>query len=82
LDGRGPVAPLEKAIIEAIGPVASVYNARPRPSAFARSTGTKPLIISRVVIRAVDVLALIAPAMAPRESTTGTAIDRSPISSS
>jgi hypothetical protein len=33
-------------------------------------------------MRAEEALALMAPTMAPRESTTGTAIDRSPIYSS
>lgn len=57
-------------------------RARPRASAFTLRIGTKPLIICWREMRAVEALALTAPTRLPRESITGTAIDRNPISSS
>jgi hypothetical protein len=63
-------------------PPAGAYSARPRLSALAFSTGTKLLTICWIDTRAEEALALIAATTAPRESTTGIAIDRNPISSS
>jgi hypothetical protein len=57
-------------------------SARPSPSAVALKTGTKLLSICWSEMRAEEALALIAATRIPRESTTGTAIERSPISNS
>jgi len=70
------------ALNQAALPPAGTYRARPRLSALALSTGTKLLTICWIVTRAEEALALIAATTAPRESITGIAIDRKPISSS
>jgi hypothetical protein len=58
------------------------HRVRPSASAFFRRTGTKPLTICGRVMRAEDALALMAATTVPRMSRTGTAMERSPSSSS
>lgn len=62
-----------------MGRLLARYRARPSKSAFARQTGINPLNICWIDTRAVEALAVMAATAAPRESSTGIAIDRKQI---